>query len=467
VLLFGLACWLFALAYLTVVVVALFHWAGSAWGILGGACVLVVAYLLYRDLFAGFSGGEVGRMVRFRPLRTAVWLALLLGGAALLVFGRMEEKAAGPFRMRATHRAEVRAPVSGVLKAVEVDEGGRVTAGAALASLEIPDLAGRLAQKRSEVTEAKAKLRLLQSGARPEELALQRQRVARARELRDQARQEVARRQKAAEAETLRLKEQLAHLQTDLVQAQQALTRARRLIAKEALSPALYREAEQQWRTTETRLLQTEAQLRERRGAGGHDTEAELAPRDKEVAEAEAALAVLEAGPRTEEIASERARLTRLEEEQRSLEQLQSRLRLSSPVAGVVATPRLRQKVGQFFREGDLICEVEDSSGLEAEITLPEQDVAAVKVGQPVEFRVRALPFETFKGRVVRVAPAAVKADKGDAPSSVTVTCQLDGSAADLRPGMTGQAWIACGSRPVGELLGRSVLRFLRTELWW
>ena len=63
--------------------------------------------------------------------------------AALLVFGRMEEKASGPFRLRPASRAEVRAPVSGFLKAVDTDEGAHVSAGGAVGSLEIPDLASR------------------------------------------------------------------------------------------------------------------------------------------------------------------------------------------------------------------------------------------------------------------------------------------------------------------------------------
>ena len=63
---------------------------------------------------------------------------------------------------------------------------------------------------------------------------------------------------------------------------------------------------------------------------------------------------------------------------------MQSRLVVHSPVPGVVTTPRLKEKIGQYVREGDLICLVEEPGALEAEVAVPEQDVARVRVGQPV-----------------------------------------------------------------------------------
>src|SRR5205823_1665902 len=114
--------------------------------------------------------------------------------------------------------------------------------------------------------------------------------------------------------------------------------------------------------------------------------------------------------------------------------------------------------------EGDLIAEVEDPSGMEAEIVLQEQEVTRVEVGQRVELKARALPFHGFQGKVDRIATAATR---GDLQSTVTVYCRLEDPAAELRSGMSGYARVSCGSRCVGGLLLDRVLRYLRTEFWW
>src|SRR5262249_43146816 len=161
---------------------------------------------------------------------------------------------------------------------------------------------------------------------------------------------------------------------------------------------------------------------------------------------------------------AERARLSRLQEESRYLGGLQSKLLVCSPVAGLIVTPHLKDKVGNYFREGELICVVEEPSLLEAEIAVAEQEAAPVRPGPAVALKARALPFETFSARVARIAPAA---GRGDEQGTVTIYCQLENGALELRPGMTGHARISTGRRPVGAILADRLLRFLRTEFWW
>jgi len=56
--------------------------------------------------------------------------------------------------------------------------------------------------------------------------------------------------------------------------------------------------------------------------------------REKELADADAKLKLLEAGSRPEEIAAEKARLARLQEEDAYLARLEERQRVACPVAG-------------------------------------------------------------------------------------------------------------------------------------
>ena len=70
---------------------------------------------------------------------------------------------------------------------------------------------------------------------------------------------------------------------------------------------------------------------------------------------------------------------------------------LVSPVPGLITTPRLKEKVGEYVREGESILVVEEPADLEAEIAVPEQEVARVRAGQAVQLKPRALPFESSR----------------------------------------------------------------------
>jgi multidrug resistance efflux pump len=321
--------------------------------------------------------------------------------------------------------------------------------------------------------------------------------VARARSWRDLAEQDLARARQAHDREVARLDEQIAQGGDELTQAQASLDRARRLLASptgRAISPEDYGEVEKRYRVARHQLEQARDQKQARQALGTREAEAELARREKELADARGALALLELGSRAEEVEAERARLARLEEEARYLEGLPGRLEVTSPVGGVLTTPRLREKVGQYVKEGDLIGVVEEPGGLEAEIALPEQDAARVRVGQEIRLKARSAPYETFTAQVDRIAPAAAK---GEAQCTVTVYCRLapsgggegkalasltppeggsptvnlapeeGGEREGLRPGMTGHARIATGRRAPGLIVLDRAIRYLRTEFWF
>ena len=180
--------------------------------------------------------------------------------------------------------------------------------------------------------------------------------------------------------------------------------------------------------------------------------------------EARAVLGVLEAGVRAREMEVENCRLNGLREEERYLLALGMKRVVCSPVAGVVTTPRLREKAGQYLREGDPLCVIEEPDLLEVEIALAEQDVSRVQPGQTAKLRALAMPFETLQAHVERVAPAACR---GDTQTTVAVYCWLDGGPPGLRTGMTGYGRICTGSHPLGGIFLDRAIRWLRTETWW
>lgn len=234
--------------------------------------------------------------------------------------------------------------------------------------------------------------------------------------------------------------------------------------------------AERKHAAARSELAQLEAQRRARAALGATEAEAELGKRERELAEARATLALMDAGPRSEELDAQRAKIVRLQEEQHYLETLEKRVTITAPVGGLVSTPRMKEKIGQYVHEGDLLCQIEEPAVMEAEITLSEQDVPRVLPGQEVKLTARSLPFETFKTRLERVAPSAASRPeapgaaptaRGETPGSVIVYCRVEQTESNLRTGMTGYARVYCGQRRIGQIAGERVLRYVRTEFWW
>jgi hypothetical protein len=84
----------------------------------------------------------------------------------------------------------------------------------------------------------------------------------------------------------------------------------------------------------------------------------------------------------------------------RHLQEARLKQTVNAPQYGLITTPRLKEKIGQYLREGDLICVLEQLSdhpsntSLEVEVCLAEQDVARVRSGQEVILKARGLPFK-------------------------------------------------------------------------
>ena len=482
---FGIMSWLYSLFFLGLILAGMGRLLNASLGpiAIGFTLFMVVVSVRYR--FRGIVAGEVAKMIRMRRKRCALW-ALGLGALpVVLTVGQIEQRVGGSFQLRPATRAELRAPVAGFLKEVAFDEGDRVSAGQLVARMEVPDLTSRLAQKHAESCEARAKLRLLEIGPRPEERAEQRRRVERAKAWWDLAQHDLARKRQAFQDELASLDHQIAQHRAELDYAEYALELSRKLMDKGALSREQYREAEMKRLASLAQGEQAKAQRHARLAEGTLGAEAELARREKQWAEDRSTLVLLEAGTRPEEVEAARAHLARVEAEVRYLEGLRDKLVITSPVSGVITTPRLKERVGRFLSEGQPICTVETLANLEAEIAVTEQDVLRVRPGQEINLRARSLPFQTLNGRVERIAPrtpeapdpnaaapgregqGASSAELGQKPESVIIYCRLDGSPWGLQPGMTGYARIHCGRRPIGEILAFHLRRFLRTEFWW
>jgi Cu(I)/Ag(I) efflux system membrane fusion protein len=104
-------------------------------------------------------------------------------------------------------------------------------------------------------------------------------------------------------------------------------------------------------------------------------------------------------------------------------------LPLLAPISGHVIKKDAYE--GQYVFEGTVLLEIADLSRVWVDAQIYENQLALVRVGQPVEARVPAFPGEVFKGIVALIAPALD-------PATRTAAVRLDLVNTDyrLRPGM-------------------------------
>ncbi len=137
--------------------------------------------------------------------------------------------------------------------------------------------------------------------------------------------------------------------------------------------------------------------------------------------------------------------------------------KLRSPVAGVIATARIDERVGQFLPRGAEFCVVADLTTVTAEIAVPESEALLLRPGQKAVLKFNAYPGRTFQGAVQRVAPR-VREEGGDRFLIAEASIQNPGGL--IKTGMLGRGKISTGTRPVLVALFRRPVRYLWTKLW-
>ena len=389
-------------------------WLGSSlvgryqgWGFVLFASLL--GFVFRRPLRRCLSEGtallasiEKARHTAWRLLKLTALLAVLLAAAFSV---RMELKVSGEFRILPGKNSEVRTEVEGIIAEIPVEEGQPVQQGQVLARLADRDYRSELEKIEAEIAAMRATLKLLKTGARPEEIALANVVVAKNQD---------------------RLQFAKGRLEMDA---------------------QLY----------ESRLVSLK-ELQE--------TKETLAVRQKELEEAADKLNVLLAGSRLEEIEAKEAEINRSKTQEQYLQQQLNLLVVTSPISGIVTTRHLKEKVGQSLRKGDLISVVHELDTVNAEVTVPEQEIANVTPGQRVVFKARAYPEGKFAGIVGSIAPIANRQEDQPGRRVFLVTSQIGNECQLLKSEMTGQAKIYCGKRRVIDLLTRRFARYLRVEFW-
>jgi membrane fusion protein (multidrug efflux system) len=167
-----------------------------------------------------------------------------------------------------------------------------------------------------------------------------------------------------------------------------------------------------------------------------------------------------------EEIEAKEAEISRLKTQEQYLEQQLKSLVVTSPISGVVTTRHLKEKIGQSLKKGEVIAVVQQIETLNAEIMVPEQEIANVKTGQRVILRVRAYPGAKLVGAINGIAEIADKEGDPAGRRIFLVTTKISNEDQLLKPEMSGQAKIYCGKQHLIDVTTRRLARYLRVEVW-
>jgi membrane fusion protein, multidrug efflux system len=125
-----------------------------------------------------------------------------------------------------------------------------------------------------------------------------------------------------------------------------------------------------------------------------------------------------------------------------------------APFAGLVAQRMV--STGDYVTRGMKVAEVVRITPLRIELTVPEQFVASVGMGQPVSFSVDAFPGRLFEGKVRYVSPA-LRAEQ----RALTVEAVVPNSDAQLKPGMFATAQIQQNTKQSAVLVPASAVRVI------
>jgi HlyD family secretion protein len=132
-----------------------------------------------------------------------------------------------------------------------------------------------------------------------------------------------------------------------------------------------------------------------------------------------------------------------------------------APFNGIVTNEPVRQGEmvvpGIQNTEGSTLMTLADMSVVTAEVKVDETDIVNVKLGQPADVTIDALPGKVFKGHVTEVGDQALLRSSGQSTSTTTsgveeakdfkVVVTLDHPSDELRPGLSATAKITTASK--------------------
>ena len=158
---------------------------------------------------------------------------------------------------------------------------------------------------------------------------------------------------------------------------------------------------------------------------------------------ASGALTLAKAGATQDDVAAQQATVDAGKASVAAAEIALSRTYLTAPISGTISIQNA--DLGETVSPGQPLISIVSDGTDQADMQVSEIDVAKIKVGDPVEAAFGAYPGVTFPATVTTVPPAAAVTD---GVPSYTVTVTFDKADPRVKPGLQGTLFIVTASKP-------------------
>lgn len=158
-----------------------------------------------------------------------------------------------------------------------------------------------------------------------------------------------------------------------------------------------------------------------------------------------------------------KAQISQADAQIEMLEQRLSRIRLLAPISGVLIKGDLSRSLGAPVERGELLFEVAPVNEYRLVLSIKEQDIRHLAVGQQGELHLTAMPNQTIPFQVESVATVFDQLD-GAIVYRTEASIALD--LEQLRPGMSGYGKVAVGQKSYLWILSHDVLEWVTEKLW-
>ena len=333
--------------------------------------------------------------------------------------------------IKALKTALLSAKAQGRVTAVPYREGDSVGVGTAVVTQDTSDLAAGVRQAEAGLLAAKARLSQATTSEGLTDTQTEAS-IAQAQAALDSANANLrmiksgARTQERAQAENA-----VASAEANFKNGEINLKRMRDLYSQGALSKQQMDLVQMQYDIASSQYDSARQQLSLVK-EGARPEEIESA--QKQVAQAEEALRIAKSNRsqkalRQEDIKATKAGVAQADAALSYAKQQLANAYIRTPIAGTVSKRAIEP--GEMAGSGTPLVEVVALNTLYFEAAVSEMDVDRVKVGQPVEVTVDALPGRKFQGSVQKILPTADEKSR-----QFTIRIAVANAAGDLRPGM-------------------------------
>ncbi len=201
------------------------------------------------------------------------------------------------------------------------------------------------------------------------------------------------------------------------------------------------------------------------------ESQASRALADSRVAAARSTQAQLKYGA----FGATRREYQRLLEQNRTLQEELSRLQLTSPLSGVVTTPRMHDLLGSYLKPGSVVAEIADTSEMKARIYLPEVSMREVRLGARTKVKLDAMGGSA-SGQVSALGPASTEVEPGlvqveeykgiRASTYYVATVVVPNPHSEMKEGMSGTAKIYSRRRSAIGFAWQTARDFFGRKVW-